>query len=382
MNNTQILSHKNATRQSLVILSSLILLTGNVQKVLAEPHDDLLSQQQVLGKHRFNLDEIYASNHLNRYRVVDWNSVSLDEAESAEGAGSDATKGSDKSGPTIEEINKMLNNPLAYLWMLYVENDTTLYKGGPFQDDQVINTTIIQPVMPIPLTKDLNLINRPIIPLISAELPEYSGSGAFPDDYLSGGSDFTRDAFSTNRSFNLGDIAFMSMLAPREPWKLGEGKFIAGLGPTFMFPTATDKRVGSKKWSAGPAGVAAYLGETWTFGLIAQQYWSFAGDSSRPDVNKSIFQYTAWYSLPDQWQIGTFPIITVNWEAKGNNKLTLPVGLAVSKTLKIGKVPTRVIFGVDYTVVQPEDFHSTWNFRIAVIPIIPNPMGTPLFNNL
>ena len=172
----------------------------------------------------------------------------------------------------------------------------------------------------------------------------------------------------------------MSMLAPREPWKLGEGKFIAGLGPTFMFPTATDKRVGSQKWSAGPVAVAAYLGEKWTFGLIAQQYWSFAGNSDRADVNSSIFQYTAWYSLPDQWQIGTFPIIKVNWEAKAGNQLTLPVGLAISKTFKMGKVPVRAIFGVDYTVVQPDDFTSTWNFRIALIPIIPNPMGAPLFN--
>ena len=206
-----ILNYQSKSKQTFVILTiGLMLLITSGQQVLADSYEstrakigyghrslsmepiywqapDILNEQEVLGRQNFDLDDFYGSGAGGSLKNISLTAASVDGASSGDGGNSD---------PSLAEISRMLNNPLAYLWMLYVENDTTLYQGGPFQDDQVINTTIIQPVMPIPLTDDLNLINRPIIPLISAELPAFIGDrGSFPDDILSGGGDFLDENF-------------------------------------------------------------------------------------------------------------------------------------------------------------------------------------------
>jgi len=82
-------------------------------------------------------------------------------------------KGAKAGEPALEEISRKLNNPLGNLWMINVENQTTTFKGFPLKDTQVFNTTIIQPVLPIPLSDELNLITRPILPFVwGAGAPE------------------------------------------------------------------------------------------------------------------------------------------------------------------------------------------------------------------
>ncbi len=74
----------------------------------------------------------------------------------------------------------------------------------------------------------------------------------------------------------LSDIALQLFLSPEK-----SGKFIWGAGPAFVFPTATDKIIGTEKWSAGPAVVGAYTSGPWVVGAIVNQLWSFAGDDGR-----------------------------------------------------------------------------------------------------
>ncbi len=146
------------------------------------------------------------------------------------------------------------------------------------------------------------------------------------------------------------------------------------MGPTFMFPTASDSFFGSEKFSVGPAAILVYLGEKWKLGFIAQHWWSVAGESDRPDVSTSNIQYLIYYDLPKLWSIGMGPNILVNWEADDGNKLTFPVGLGFSKTtLLFGKLPVRFGMEVHYAAVHPDDFGQRWNFRVYVVPVLPSP---------
>ena len=296
------------------------------------------------------------------------------------GAGPAAGAGED--APDADAINKALMNPLGNLWMLYTENDTTTYRGFPSSGSQTFNTTIVQPVLAIPLTEDWNVITRPIIPLMVSPVPELSGKyGEFPGEANSGNGLLPFDG--TSRHFNLGDITLFGAVTPAEPTPLGDGKLVWGLGPSFIFPTATSNGsrrpvYGSEKWSAGPVAVLTYLGPKWTVGSLVQQWWSYGGTSRRADVNKMSWQYFVWYNLPKQWAIGMMPVISANWEA--DSKWTVPVGLGVSKVQIFGgKLPIKFIVEVDYSAIHPSDIGSRWNIRLAIVPVIPRMIKNPLF---
>ena len=66
-----------------------------------------------------------------------------------------------------EKIAEALANPLSYLWLLFVQNDTLSYDGDVLEalgeDAQTQNTTILQPVLSMQLTEKWKTIFRPVI---------------------------------------------------------------------------------------------------------------------------------------------------------------------------------------------------------------------------
>jgi hypothetical protein len=62
------------------------------------------------------------------------------------------------------------------------------------------------------------------------------------------------------------------------------------VGPTFLLPTATSQVLGQGKWGIGPAAVIVVTTKQFVFGAVANNIWSVAGDSDRPDVSQLTFQ--------------------------------------------------------------------------------------------
>ena len=67
-----------------------------------------------------------------------------------------------------DALAKASQNPIANLISLPIQNNTN-FGVGPL-DKRTQNVLNIQPVIPVPLTKDLMLITRTIVPLISQPL--------------------------------------------------------------------------------------------------------------------------------------------------------------------------------------------------------------------
>ena len=79
-----------------------------------------------------------------------------------------------------------------------------------------------------------------------------------------------------------------------------------------------------------------------------------------------------YYSLDETTSIGAAPNIIANWEQDGDNTWTVPIGLGISKTIQMGKVPVRFGFEVHYSVITPDDTPGAeWDFRLYVIPAVP-----------
>jgi hypothetical protein len=125
-----------------------------------------------------------------------------------------------------------------------------------------------------------------------------------------------------------GDIRFVDLAI------LDAGhKLLFGIGPTFVFPTASDITTGQGKWQAGPAAAAAFAPRNWLFGVLAQNPISFAGDTTRPEANALFLQPFITYQLGHGWFIRSEPQMIFDWES---NKQQLPIDLGIGRVFKIG----------------------------------------------
>jgi hypothetical protein len=298
-----------------------------------------------------------------------------------------ADKGSsDKSHRkmTLEEISAKLDNPVSDLWMLWLQNDRMRYNGDLSRRNRTIDVKYFEPVLSIPVADKWNLVNRPVFTRINAQVPDINlpqdlaglggtpGGGDFGGGNLSGLAETVLNNADWDNQSAWGDLIFLSMISPQNLPTIGNGKFVWGAGATTMWPTASKDLFGTEKYSAGPAALGLYMGKKWKFGALGQQWWSYAGKSDREDVSRMNLQYFWFYNLGNLWQIGAAPNITANWEADSDNRWTVPLGIGVNKTVKIGRLPVRFALEVHKTVVQPDAFGMDWNVRFVVIPVIPN----------
>ena len=206
------------------------------------------------------------------------------------------------------ELAKAAQNPVADLLSFPLQSNIN-FRYGPSKDKN-ITVTNFQPVIPISLGKDWNLITRTIVPITYTEYPAYQTG--------------------------IGNVQFTGFLSPAKP-----GNFIWGLGPVFQFPTRTDTYLGNQMWSAGPSAVGLFMTKSWVVGLLVQNVWSFAGPggSDNPSVNAFLAQPFINYNMPHGWYLTFSPIITADWKANGSDQWTVPLGGGVGKVLKISKLP-------------------------------------------
>ena len=251
---------------------------------------------------------------------------------------------------SASELNKQLSNPVTSLWSLAFQFNNFRLENGEWNYNLQF-----QPVLPIGLTKDLNLITRPVIPLYNS-VPHETAPGHF------------------ERTTGFGDIILLELLSPAE-----SGKWILGAGPTFIFPTATSTFTGQGKWQAGPALVVGYLTDKFIVGAFPQQWWSFAGDSSRPDTSQMNLQPIAAWFFGEGWSVGYSGNILADWKAPSDNRWTVPIGVAVGKVVRLGKLPLRIQLAGQYMPIHPDNVGQEWNIQINLTPVIPKLIKEPLF---
>ncbi|MGE5374839.1 MAG: hypothetical protein ACM3XO_07250 [Bacteroidota bacterium] len=237
-------------------------------------------------------------------------------AEGPPSAGEASTEGA--SQQNLQELTRQLSNPVSDVWNIVFQDNNFFLNGSPSDKTRYQNILNFQPVLPIHLTKDLNIIFRPVLPFVLTSPVFTPGEG-----------------FSQESGF--GDMAFIPFLSPAHT-----GHWLIGVGPTFIFPTASNSGLGQGKWQLGPAAVIGYLTKEWIAGVFPQQWWSYAGDDSRPSTSQANIQYFAFLFLPNAWQVGTAPNILINWKADNDNKLTFPIGLSIGKTVKLEKLPINI----------------------------------------
>lgn len=240
-----------------------------------------------------------------------------------------------------EELAKESQNPIANLISVPFQNNTNFNVGRLDNDQNILN---IQPVIPFKLNENWNLITRWIMPVVY-QPPLYDGDS----------SDFGLGNF--NPSF-----FFATTAGSNVTW---------GVGPALLLPTNTDRRLGPDKWGAGPSGVLVWTPGNWVVGALANNIWSFAGDSSDPDVNQFLLQYFVNYNFGETgWYLTSAPIMTADWTRTSGDQWTLPIGGGVGKVFSIGAQPVNMSLQA-YDNVIKVDGGADWQLRFQVQLLFP-----------
>jgi len=204
------------------------------------------------------------------------------------------------------ELAKKTQNPVADLISIPLQNRTLFGIGPNHRTQNILN---VQPVVPIHLNSEWNLITRTIMPIVR------------------------QPAISTtnDNTWGLGPTNFTAFLAPANP-----GPLIWGVGPSIQIPTTTDNQLGSRDWGAGPSIVALTMQGPWVVGAVANQVWSIGDNKNSPNTSAFFTNAFVNYNLSDGWYLTSAPIITANWQATSGNKWTVPIGGGFGKIQRIG----------------------------------------------
>jgi hypothetical protein len=240
-----------------------------------------------------------------------------------------------------DELAKQLSNPIASL--VSVPLQLNFDDGiGPDDDGErfLLN---VQPVIPLSIGEDWNLISRTIIPVISQE-------DIFP---------------GTGNQFGLGDTVQSLFFSPKA---LTAGGWTWGAGPALLLPTATDDLLGAEKWGAGPTAVALRQTSTgWTYGALFNHIWSFAGADERADINATYFQPFLSRGLGRGRTLSVSLESTYDWKG---DQWTVPFNLGYSKVSRIGKQLVSFQGGVRYYIEAPEG-GAEWGLRFTFTLLFP-----------
>lgn len=217
-----------------------------------------------------------------------------------------------------EDLAKKLSNPIASLtsvpFQLNYDSDIGLNDNG---DRYQLN---IQPVIPISLNDDWNMISRTILPVVSQ------------DDIFSG----------VGSQSGLGDVVQSVFFSPKQPTESG---WIWGAGPVLLLPTATDDLLGADKWGIGPTAVVLKQNGPWTYGALANHIWSVAGDDDRQDINTTFLQPFLSYTTKEAVTFALNTESTYDWKSE---QWAVPINFTATKVTKFGNQLFSVGGGVRY----------------------------------
>ena len=253
-----------------------------------------------------------------------------------------------------EKLEQDFTNPLSTLPQVLIRDSYTPANYGPctshacFRND-VTNQLIIRPLIPRIPPNTLLPFPQLVRPTFTLVTVPSSRSG-------------TRTEF--------GDLPLFDIVAlPWPNWK--ETGILVGVGPTFVFPTATSKSAGQGAWQAGPALGGIYTGVSGLLvGFIAQNPISFAYTSpSRPPQSTFEFQPIFELHIWEKWYLRSAEANwTMGWHR--HSPTMLPLSLGIGRTLVHPGMPPMSLFVTGqwmvYRQFAPVAPQTTINFGMTV----------------
>jgi hypothetical protein len=255
----------------------------------------------------------------------------------------------DQSAPAgnEESLTQRANDPTATLTQLQIKNE---YTPSQYGTNAQPNTLILRGILAVSPHGPLNLeqIIRPTFQIETKPL----GKGSA-----------TRTGFGDTQLFDLFVI----------PWPNSrETGFRWGIGPYFVFPTASWHGAGQGAWQLGPAWAFAYHGlPHLVISALFQQATSFAYTSSkRSPVSSLTFQPLITYELPNDWYLASNEA-TWTWNFRHNTSTSIPFSAGVGKIFRLSDVAAiKAQFSGEwmlYRQFDPQEEQFTLKFELTLL---------------
>jgi hypothetical protein len=239
------------------------------------------------------------------------------------------------------DLAQLVQNPIAKVISLPFQNNLNFGVGPDHDPQDVLN---IQPVLPIKISDDWNVITRTIIPV------DYQPPLS-PEGSAVGG---------------VGDVNLALYFSPARP----TNGIIWGIGPAFIFPSASHEVLGQGKFSTGLSAVALTIRGPWLVGALVTEVTSVSGDTYRRNVDQMLMQPFINYNFPRGWYLTSSPIITANWKAPGSQQWTVPVGAGGGRAFRVGKQALNAQVQAFNDVARPNGSGS-WTLRVQFQLLFP-----------
>ena len=255
--------------------------------------------------------------------------------------GQEEEGGSAAGSGSAQDLAQQLANPVASLISLPFQLNFDRQVGTEDTGERL--TLNIQPVVPIRLNDDWNLISRTILPVIDQ-------TGIAPG---SGGQN------------GLGDVLQSVFFSPVATTS---GGWIWGAGPALLVPTGSDDRLTADKWAAGPTAVFLKQDGPWTYGALVNPPWSFAGESDRSHINSTFLQPFVSIATP------TGLSYVLNAESSYDHRtdqLTLPIYLGFGQVTRVGSQMIQLGAGIRYYLDSPASGPDGLGFRLNFTLLFP-----------
>jgi len=285
----------------------------------------------------------------------------------AAGSGTDHAKNIGEL--TLDEIAMELSSPVTSLVVLHNDFEFRSYQGNlSGADDQSAFIYKFTPSFPIPLDNGKNILLRATIP-VNSNQPLYFVDGAeFPEFLVRQ----LADSLPTDREFieghdHLADIGFDIAYGG-----VSDNGFISMYGVAVALPTSQDFSSGIDQYQAGPEVAFGKVTPWGVYGAWVKHMMRVSGEDAW-DTNMTSIQVFFAYGLGNGWQAISNPVIEYDWEAASDNKLLLPLGGGVSKTVRLGKMPLKMDLELQYYVASPDALGPQWLLTFSLAPVFGNP---------